>query len=216
MNTEREPIRWLEAAGEVSEELRSALLEARAELPSEEVLRRIEAGAVAKAAAASQLGWLVKLFVGLTVAAVIGLQFWPEGVVVEREIESVPSVPSATLTATATATATPTEEVVMEPGPARSPERVRPKAEVPDELELLEAAQRALAGAPKEALRLTRLSARHHPKGQFVPEREALAIQALVKLGRQAEAQERFERLRSRSPRAAVLGRLEELLRTAE
>lgn len=228
MSSELEPIRWLDPTSEVSTELRAALEAARAELPSSEALGRIELGAAAKAAAAGKLGLIVKLLVGLTVVGAAALQFWPKELsapVVAPPEPSAPTPASATGPEEPAAPETPAAESTTprtepaEPSTSR-PVPARPKAApsppAPDELELLESAQRSLARDPAEALRLAELSARYHPSGDFVPEREALAIQALLGLGRRAEAQARFERLERRHPRSAVLSRLEELLRAAE
>jgi hypothetical protein len=55
--------------------------------------------------------------------------------------------------------------------------------EVPPELQLLAAAQRALRDSPSNALALANLHARQYPSGLFVQEREEIAVEALLKLG---------------------------------
>ena len=62
------------------------------------------------------------------------------------------------------------------------------------EAQLVAKARKALAGDPVEALSLARQAAREFPSGRLASEREAIAIRALVKLGRSGEAQRRGDR----------------------
>jgi hypothetical protein len=64
----------------------------------------------------------------------------------------------------------------------------------PDELELLERADRALATAPAVALSLTESHARLFPTGALEEEREVIAVSALARLGRQRDARARADR----------------------
>jgi hypothetical protein len=59
------------------------------------------------------------------------------------------------------------------------------------ELGILTRARRLLASAPEQSLALTDAHRSHYPRGAFAEERELLAIEALVKLSRSAEAQTR-------------------------
>lgn len=217
MSTEPEPVRWLDPGSEVSPELRAALLDARADLPSPEVLARIRAGALAKAAAAAKLGLVLKLLIGSVVLGTIAFQFWPEAERVGTQEKPSPTVaaPARELPTAPEPAPPPAPSIEVAPSPPK-PRAASPSAPVPDELDLLESAQRVLSENPREALRLTRLSAKHHPGGSFVPEREALAIQALLSLGKEHEAKARYERLRSDHPESAVLRRLEEILRSED
>jgi hypothetical protein len=64
-------------------------------------------------------------------------------------------------------------------------------AATPSEAELLEQARTALKSDPARALQKANETAQHYPHGVLVQEREVLAIQALRKLGRNAEADRR-------------------------
>jgi hypothetical protein len=90
----------------------------------------------------------------------------------------------------------------------------RPPADPPpNEGALLLRAQQVLASDPSAALDLTRQHARLFPAGGLVPEREVLAIEALVQLGRLEEARARFGAFRARFPGSPHLARLDGLLR---
>ena len=57
------------------------------------------------------------------------------------------------------------------------------KVGVPSEMELLRSARSALASRPKEAFALTEQHREHYPRGVFAQERDALAIEALLRSG---------------------------------
>ena len=77
---------------------------------------------------------------------------------------------------------------------------------------LLARAQRALRLAPAQALSLAAESARRFPAGVLSQEREVIAIEALVRLGRMAEARDRAEAFARRFPRSAHVRRLATLV----
>jgi hypothetical protein len=54
---------------------------------------------------------------------------------------------------------------------------------IPSEVELLRKARAALAGRPREAFALTEQHRQHYARGTFVQERDALAIEALLRAG---------------------------------
>ena len=75
-----------------------------------------------------------------------------------------------------------------------------------DENALVSRAQAALArGRTSEALAATSEHQRRFPRGEFVEEREALAIQALARSGNLPAAMARAERFRARYPRSMLL-----------
>ena len=75
-----------------------------------------------------------------------------------------------------------------------------------DENALVSRAQAALArGRTSEALAAAAEHQRRFPRGEFVEEREALAIQALARSGNTAAAAARAERFRARYPRSMLL-----------
>jgi hypothetical protein len=60
----------------------------------------------------------------------------------------------------------------------------------PSEVSLLRSAQVALAGRPREAFQLTQQHRRLYPAGEFAQERDALAIQALMRSGDTEQARD--------------------------
>ncbi len=83
----------------------------------------------------------------------------------------------------------------------------------PPEMELLNAAQRALAANPAEALAKCDELARAYPRGMMVEERERIAIEALVSLGRRAEAERRAAAFHKAFPRSSYGPRLDAILK---
>ena len=77
---------------------------------------------------------------------------------------------------------------------------------------LLLRARRQLASNPAAALELTGEDAERFPNGALSPEREVLAIDALVRLGRLPEARARLALLHVRYPQSPHLARLDALL----
>ncbi len=82
-----------------------------------------------------------------------------------------------------------------------------------DEVRLLSSLRRASTASPAEAIRLAdehqRRFGEHAP---LMPERELYRVRALVRLGRNAEAEARVARFRARRPSSPYLSRLERLL----
>lgn len=77
--------------------------------------------------------------------------------------------------------------------------------EVTNELALLQSAQAALAARPRQAFQLTQEHRKLYPKGEFAQERDALAIQALMRAGETENARnlaEAFIRSYPGSPNA--------------
>jgi hypothetical protein len=99
------------------------------------------------------------------------------------------------------------------PRPAKhepQPEATSNAADFLREAKLVAKARGALRGHPSEALRLTREAAEAFPRGQLVEEREAVAIRALARLGRNEQARTRaqaFLRLYSDGPHADAVRR---------
>lgn len=102
-------------------------------------------------------------------------------------------------------------------GPAhRAPDRAPAAASAPPdpqaELSLLERAQRALHVDPRRALRLAKAHGRRYAHGQFAPEREMIAIEALLALEQAPAARRRAVQFRKDFPHSPHLPRLGELL----
>jgi hypothetical protein len=81
-------------------------------------------------------------------------------------------------------------EAVRHPTPPESPSTEGVSS---DEFALLRAARQAVAAQPERALSLTEEHAQRFPKGMLAQEREAIAIEALAKLGRATQAQARAQ-----------------------
>jgi hypothetical protein len=91
-----------------------------------------------------------------------------------------------------------------------APQPDSPPAE--SEFSLLEQAQRALRGDPLRALDLTGRDARQYPSGTLAQEREVIAIEALVQLGRSDEASARANHFFRNFPGSAHGPRIAALL----
>lgn len=83
------------------------------------------------------------------------------------------------------------------------------------ELSLLRAAQAALADAPGHALALCSRHAEQYPNGTLAQERDVIAIDALLRLGRVDEASARARVFEARYPGSAHSHRLREQLERA-
>jgi hypothetical protein len=81
-----------------------------------------------------------------------------------------------------------------------------------EELRLLARAQKALTLDPPFALTLAHEHQRRYPSGSMDQEREVIAVSALVKLGRTAEARERAERFSRDHAGSAYAARMQSIL----
>jgi len=86
------------------------------------------------------------------------------------------------------------------------------RAQALREVQLLKEAREAVASDPERALVLTRRYGAEYPHGTYAQERDFIAISALGRLGRAAEARQRAAAFRERYPRSAYLPQLERLL----
>lgn len=125
-------------------------------------------------------------------------------------VEPAPAVPSA-------AEVEPSAPVVPT-APAAAPLAVAAPTKAPGanpeaEVQLLEEAMASLTkGETDSTLRLLERHARDYPDGLLVQEREVLAIEALMKAGRQVQARSRAERFRTRFPGSTHLLKVEALV----
>ncbi len=109
----------------------------------------------------------------------------PEGSLASP-VASVAAVPSTSSSAGAA--------VIPEPSTAAAPPR--PSTAAPSEPEatiLARAHDELLRGAPEKALATTNEHTRGYPKGALAQEREVIAIEALVRLGRRDESRRRAQ-----------------------
>jgi hypothetical protein len=81
-----------------------------------------------------------------------------------------------------------------------------------EEYRLLRAARRALAETPARALALAEDHARRFPSGMLGQEREVIAVEALVELGRAGQASERARSFFTAYPNSPYRGRIERAL----
>ena len=98
-------------------------------------------------------------------------------------------------------------------GPPSGPAIVEPDLTVGEtESAILQRAQDALRGDPAQALALTDLHLARFPGGRLAQEREVLAVQALLGMGRAAEARARATRFLASFPTSTGRRRLEVLI----
>jgi hypothetical protein len=93
-----------------------------------------------------------------------------------------------------------------------APEPATPIDTLAAEVAALDGARAALASSPARALRLADTHATAFPEATLAAERELIAIDALLRLGRRTEARLRADRLRTRFPGGLYESRLSALL----
>ena len=123
----------------------------------------------------------------------------PVGAMVASPAVNVPATPPAI-------------EAPEAPGALVAAHSPPPVAASPSEGALLLQARRYLASDPASALALTDDAARRFSDGPLAPEREVLAIEALARMGRAAEARTRLTAFRARYPQSPHLARLDSLV----
>ncbi|MDF2698329.1 MAG: hypothetical protein K0S65_6713 [Labilithrix sp.] len=80
------------------------------------------------------------------------------------------------------------------------------------EFGFIKRAEDALSSDPSRALAILDEHARRFPAGEFLQEREMVAVEALARLGRKTEAKRRADALLERFPRTPYVARLERAL----
>jgi hypothetical protein len=127
----------------------------------------------------------------------------------------------ATTTATTVPPTAPAASAPVDPSPAAEAPRPIPvqtatgaqgAGTADAELTLLASAQDALASNPEVALSLAESHAARFPHAVMVQEREVIAIEALLRLGRVEAARARADRFYRAFPRSAHRARIESLL----
>ena len=117
--------------------------------------------------------------------------------------------------ASAQPTAQDAPQTPVQPRPAtadpEAPKPPQPSAAQPQpsEAALLFGARKAMPSQPMAALQLLEQHAARFPDGLLAPEREVLRIQALRRLGRTAEADQRMRAFQARYPDSIHLRRLQ-------
>jgi hypothetical protein len=95
---------------------------------------------------------------------------------------------------------------------SQSPQPLPPVDGLQQELQVLEEARRQVSSNPAEAERLLLEHERRFHSGQLRVEREFLLIDALVRLGRQSEAETRARVLEGQAPKSLYRQRLDQIL----
>jgi hypothetical protein len=153
---------------------------------------------------------IAKVAVGVAlVAAMAGMTLW-----LTRERRApVAVMPVATSSALVEAPPLP---AIVRPGDlpdADAGTPARPKMAAAPETELLARAHdELLRGAPEKALAITAEHARAYPRGAFRQEREVIAIEALIALGRRDEARRRAASFEREYPTSSHRDRVERLV----
>lgn len=106
------------------------------------------------------------------------------------------------------------ESLAVEPAPSVTKPAVAAFDDptIADEAKLLENARSALARDPARALQIAERHAQWHPQGQLAAEREFIAVDALLRLGRRQAAWQRAQPWLQRAPNSLYSNRLRELL----
>jgi hypothetical protein len=189
---------------------------------------RVQAAQVPSAAPAPPgLGWARASAVG-AVLLIVGLVWLAVG----RPVSGPPLAPGSPVAAPRMQPARPAAERAMGTQPAQltatepedAPATDRPVATRPapggrppsDELSLLQQARALLEANPARALQLTRLHAHHFPDGLVAQERELLAVEALLRLGRTRSATQRAQAFLDAYPRSSHRRRIEALIEVQE
>lgn len=95
--------------------------------------------------------------------------------------------------------------------PTASTKAPMPLAETRSELELVRQARAALQSDPDQSLALCTIHAKTYPSGQLAEEREVVAIDALMRVGRASDAKARARQFTRRWPQSAYGPRIETL-----
>jgi hypothetical protein len=236
------PKRLIDPDSRSSPRVRALLRVARADVPSEDRIARIEAsvgaflagapggpadvggsgtgaagGGVAlgglKAAAVAKIGAAALVTIGVAAGGYAGIgAIRPSPPRTVERMEAKVAPPPLASTVAQLAPAL----VAPAPGPAPLPSPSAGRSvRVPDgdsEVTLLDAAEAALGSDPGAALSLANRHTARFPYGMLSQEREVIAIEALWRLGRSDEARRRARRFFQDYPRSAHRPRVEALL----
>jgi hypothetical protein len=127
----------------------------------------------------------------------------------DRRADTPPLAPAEASSVTGPPEGPRTREQATPPSPS-------PRDQLTAERKLLDLARGALEREePDGALDATRRHEHAYPNGVLVQEREAMAIRALVSLGRTSEARARADRFRARFPDSLLLPTIESTVGTA-
>lgn len=225
----QDPIRFRDESSDAPPELRALLERAHQDVPNAAELASLAARTAplfGPPSAATGLGLGTKLgllALGLSGAVLVALGAAQDGAVEEPKTAPVaapapdrserpesppPAVPEPASKATPIVPSSPEPEAAA-PTSAKKVEKPGAKAGGPSEAELLERARRLLGSNPSAALDLAQQHRARFRGGVLAQEREVIAIEALRKLGRQAEADARAEAFERSFPNSAHRRKLE-------
>jgi hypothetical protein len=235
-----DPKQWIDPASKISAEMRALLRAARTELPEDQRVEEIgsrvgpglgaptvgsptpgptvgAAGAGAasagiKLATAVKVAIVAVVTVGTTAGAYVetraarpvGAAIVPADVPRPRRLQPAPPLPAPI-------------EPTVEPVPVAPTATAAPAATASahadeNEISILEDSEDALQSNPGRALAQVERHAARYPHGALAQEREVIAIEALLRLGRSDEAHLRAARFERDYPRSAHLPRIEALM----
>jgi len=227
--SDADPPRLLDAASGAPEELRSLFAAGAEDFPTDAQLAALAAKlgptlgpSAATGSGGSGSGLATGLKVGLAalaaagVAALVLSQRTPAehaapSAVTARGPEAHPAAPSAPAAPAPVQSEPPAAPAPEAPAPSAAAPAVIPPAFRPaeTEAEYLERARGALGKSPALALALANQHRSRFPYGVLAQEREVIAIEALKRLGRSAEAERRIGDFASRYPNSAYRKKLE-------
>lgn len=226
----QDPIRFRDELSEAPPELRALLERAHQDVPNAAELASLAARTAplfGPPSAATGLGLGAKLgllALGLSGAVLVALGAAQDGAVEDPKTAPVaapapdrserPEIPPPPPSEPATNVSPPATPSSPEPEAAAPPsvkraEKPAVRAGGPSEAELLERARRLLGSNPSGALELAQQHRARFRGGVLAQEREVIAIEALRKLGRQAEADARAEAFERSFPNSAHRRKLE-------
>lgn len=212
MSDSRDPPRWTEEPSELGALFSAAQRDGATPEQLDALSARLEPALAAPPTVA--LSPLLKLVIGASLGALglagalFAVQRAHRNVGAGRAPLVVTSAPSAVVSAPeppARASREPAVPSAAAPSPLRTPATASSSAPAVGESEakLLERARRELGASPALALTLANEHARRFPRGMLSQEREVIAIAALRRLGRIAEAEARAARFDRSYPNSA-------------
>jgi TolA-binding protein len=176
------------------------------------------------AAGLKGLSFVKAAVVGIAAVAMVG---GASVAYLDRSAATAPAPPSSGVLGTRVLEPSATALVPLAPStpvaPASAPTLEKPKSPAASsqpkeeddpaaEMALLHAAQDALRTSPSSALAKTAEHARRFPRSALAQEREVIAVEALVKLGRKDEARARVARFEKSYPGSTHARRLDALV----
>jgi hypothetical protein len=230
-----EPIRWASSGSDVDPVLRSVMRYARDQTPSTQSVSAVLEGVQTELSGARSNAYgqrarrigrhLQVLWRSAAVLALLGgVALAGVRVLGRAEAPSAPAIaqPSASSArgsegraSAPEKSAAPSESSARAPGvagvsPVSSRPQVKssPSAVHEDEIAVLHRARALLETDPGTALSLARQHAARHPDSTFREEREALVVEALLRLGSLGQARARFEAFEQAYPRSPYRRRL--------